>query len=99
MNALTILTLLSLVCSAVIVGLLLWLKRSFGCWTHQIAQESQLTRQSNELTRQSTVRALSEIEANTQENTITHEKTLAVFVEVTNLRRELRDLIDQQRSA
>jgi hypothetical protein len=99
MNALTMLTLLSLACSAIIVALLLRLKRSFGSYTERIERTSEITRQSNEMTRQSNYRTVAEIEANTDENRIIHEKALAVFAEVANLRHELREIINAQRSA
>ena len=84
-----------LVCGATLVVLLLAV-RSFGAYTERLERANTLTRQSNELTRQSNERVRSEIGANGEENSIVHEKTLAVFAEVARLRRELQDTLNER---
>jgi hypothetical protein len=87
----------------VVLGLLhavvFYVWRSFGTYTERIERASVLCRQSNEVTRQSNVRTLEEVRANTEENALTHEKTLAVFAEVARLRHELHETLINQRSA
>jgi hypothetical protein len=78
--------------------------RSFGCYAltaivRVYREESALTRQSQELTRQSNWRTVDEIRANSAITTLAHERNLAVFNDAQRLRHELKDLIEHQRSA
>ena len=90
---------LGILLSGLTMAIVLAARRSFGSLTERIERAADGVRQSNELTRQSNARAIDEFRAGTTITTQAHEKYLEAFADAMRWRKELKDMIDTQRSA
>lgn len=88
MDVATWIALLSVAVSSITLYALLTQRQSFGSYAARVERASLLARQSDELTRQSNVRTLDEIRANTEANQITVERNEAILKAMQDLYHE-----------